>query len=327
MAAISPDPMHSPYTTTITDEAVSRGIGIRVIDAEVPVFELCHSGRSVRCYRSLTDRVGAVTFHLTQNKYRANRFLRERGFPVPEQELFTNFPRALRFLEKHSPIVVKPCTQWGARGVSTAISKPAELKAALRNARRFEPDIVLENMVAGDDYRLVYIDYRFICALQRRPACVTGNGYDPIQTLIRAQNRRCAAIDPVHRIPLDRETERFLSMSGLDFKSVPGNGCMVTVRRTANYHTGGTVHDVTAHTAPELIELGKRVVTAAALPVAGVDCMRTADGRQTHVIELAPDLAISPRGGRIIARHLIDYLFPETAQPSTLPAGANAPGP
>jgi len=325
MATMIPDPMHSPYTTTITDEALSRGIEVRVIDPAVPVFELCHEGHSVRCYRSLTDRVGAVTFHLMQNKYLAGRFLRERGFPVPEQELFTSFPRALQFLEQYAPIVVKPCTQWGARGVSTAISTPSELKAALRTARRFEPDIVLERMVAGEDYRLVYIDYRFVCALQRRPACVTGNGRDTLRALIKAQNRHCMIIDPVHRIPLNRETARFLQMSGYTYESVPEAGCKVTVRRTANYHTGGTVHDVTAQVAPVLIALGKRVVTAAALPVAGVDCMRTSDGLQTHVIELAPDLAISPRGGGIIARHFIDYLFPETAHLSAPLAGTHNP--
>ncbi|MBM4309349.1 MAG: hypothetical protein FJ119_00150 [Deltaproteobacteria bacterium] len=310
------DPMLSPYTTTITDEARRRGIEVRVIDASVPVFELCHGLCSVRCYRSLTDRVGAVTFHVTQNKYLAGRFLRARGFPVPEQELYTDFARALRFLEQHASIVVKPCTQWGARGVSTAISTPAELKAALRRARRFEPDILLERMVAGEDFRLVYIDYRFVCALQRRPACVTGNGRDTVRGLIAAQNRRCAMIDRVHRIPLDRETARFLEMSGLAFDSVPAQGCRVTVRRTANYHTGGTVHDVTAQVDQDLMELGNRIVRAAQLPVAGVDCMRTTDGRHTHVIELAPDLAISPRGGAIIAARFIDYLFPETANRS-----------
>ncbi len=317
--------MLSPYTTTITDEARSRGISVRVIDASVPVFELCHESGSVRCYRSLTDRVGAVTFHLMQNKYLAGRFLRARGFPVPEQELYTDFAGALRFLEQHAPIVVKPCAQWGARGVSTSISTPAGLKAALRLARRFEPDIMLEAMVAGDDFRLVYIGYRFVCALQRRPACVTGNGRDTVRSLIRAQNRRCAMVDPVHRIPLDRETARCLELNGLAFDSVPANGRCVTVRRTANYHTGGTVHDVTAQVDPDLIELGSRVAAAARLPVTGIDFLRNPDGSRTSIIELAPDLAISPRGGRLIARYFIDYLFPETATPSAPAAGADIP--
>lgn len=315
-----PDPMRSPYTTTITDEALRRGISVRVIDASVPVFELCKGPSTVRCYRSLTDRVGAVTFHLMQNKYLAGRFLRERGFPVPPQELFTDMSAALHFLEQHAPIVVKPCAQWGARGISTGVITPAELTAALRTARRFEHAVLLEKMVGGEDCRLVFIDYRFVCALQRRPARVNGNGRDTIRTLISAHNRQAARIDPANTIPPDRETWRFLMSCGLRPETVPHAGHHITVRRTANYHTGGSVHDITAQVDAALIELGKRIVEAAGLPVAGIDFLCTRDNKQIHVIELAPDLAISPRGGAIIAGRFIDYLFPETAGGSDPPA-------
>jgi D-alanine-D-alanine ligase-like ATP-grasp enzyme len=315
-----PDPMRSPYTTTITDEALRRGISVRVIDERVPVFELCHGTTTVRCYRSLTDRIGAVTFHLMQDKYLAGCFLRKRGFPVPPQELFTDMSAAQRFLEHHAPIVVKPCTQWGARGISTGITTPAELTAALRTARRFGHEILLEKMVDGEDCRLVFINYRFVCALQRRPARVSGNGLDTIRQLISAHNRHAAHIDPANTIPLDRETKRFLIACGMSLETVPQPGQHITVRRTANYHTGGSVHDITAQVDAPLIELGKRIVTEAGLPVAGIDFLCTSDYQQIHVIELAPDLAISPRGGTIIARRFIDYLFPETAGETCPPA-------
>jgi D-alanine-D-alanine ligase-like ATP-grasp enzyme len=247
-----------------------------------------------------------------QNKYLAGRFLRKHGFPVPPQQLFTKVNQALDFLEQHGPIVVKPCSQWGARGVSTNITGPDDLKAALRKARRFEPDILLEKMVGGEDYRLVFINYSFVCALQRRPACIRGNGRDTIRRLIAAQNKQCTAIDPVNRIPLDSETGRFLNTCRLSYDSIPENGQQITVRQTANYHTGGTVHDVSSTVSPELITLGGRIVKQAGLPVAGIDFVHSEEAQQTHVIELAPDLAISPRGGQRIARHFIDYLFPQT---------------
>jgi D-alanine-D-alanine ligase-like ATP-grasp enzyme len=249
---------------------------------------------------------------LTQNKYLAGCFLRKHGFPVPPQELYVNFEQAMQFLKQHGLIVVKPCAQWGARGVSTNITKPDELKTSLSKAQRFEHDIMLEKMVQGDDYRLVFINYSFVCALQRRPAFIIGNGCDTIRKLITAQNRRCAKVDPVHKIPLDLETSRFLNICGLSFDSIPEHGLEVTVRQTANYHTGGSVHDVTENV-EHLIELGSSIVKTAGLPVAGIDIMCSADGEQVHVIELAPDLAISPRGGQRIAKQFIDYLFPESA--------------
>ena len=306
------DPMLSPYTTTITNEACCRGITVRVIDASVPVFELSYGANSIRCYRSLTDRVGAVTFHLMQNKYLAGRFLREHGFPVPPQQLYVDLDQAGDFLKQNGCVVVKPCSQWGARGVSTNITTPEDLKSAVKNARRYEADILIEKMVAGDDYRLVFINYHFVCALQRRPACVTGNGRDTLRKIITAQNRRCIKIDPVHRIPLDRETARYLQLQNVSLNSIPESGQQLIVRQTANYHTGGSVHDVTDMVSPEMIKLGSQIVKAAQLSVAGIDFVHSADKQQTHVIELAPDLAISPRGGQRIAKQLIDYLFPET---------------
>ena len=66
--------MDSPYTTTITDEAVKRGIRVEVIDPDTPIYNLVYKHRKIRCCRSLTDRVGAITFQLTQNKYLANSF-------------------------------------------------------------------------------------------------------------------------------------------------------------------------------------------------------------------------------------------------------------
>ena len=47
MPAHEPEPMLSPYTTTITQEAVRRGISVRVVDPSVPVFELCCGARTV----------------------------------------------------------------------------------------------------------------------------------------------------------------------------------------------------------------------------------------------------------------------------------------
>jgi len=129
-----------------------------------------------------------------QNKYLAGRFLREHRFPVPPQKRHTNYNNALEFLKQHGTIVVKPCAQWGARGVSTNITTPEDLKKSLKNARRFEPEILLEKMVGGEDYRLVFINYHFVCALQRRPACIIGNGQDTIRKLITGQNKRGMAI-------------------------------------------------------------------------------------------------------------------------------------
>ncbi len=304
--------MNSVYTTTITEEARRRGIGIRVIDPVTPIFILRYKGRQVRCYNALTDRVGAVTFHLTQNKRLANVFLESCGFPVPAQESFTDLGAAQKFLERHRRIVVKPCTQWGGRGVSVGVRTFGELERAIRFARRYEQDIILEQCVKGVDYRLIFVDFRFVAAIRRRPARVTGNGWGSIRSLIRARNRIERKTDPSHVIPIDAETGRNLEVLGYSWDTVPPAGRSIPVRLTSNYQTGGDVDVITDLVSRDLVRLAQRAVKALGVPVIGIDFLVDEKTGHAWLIELSPDLAISPPEGGEVARHFINYLFPET---------------
>ena len=304
--------MNSIYTTTITREAQRRGIGIEVIDPVTPVFVLKHKTKRIRCYNALTDQVGAVTFHMTQNKRLANLFLSAQGFPVPAQAAYTDLPAAQAFLKKFKTIVVKPCTQWGGRGVSVAVRTLKELTRAIDFARTFEEEVVLEEFVSGEDYRLIFVDYRYVAAIRRRAARVTGNGRDSIRKLILAQNRVERALDPSHVIPVDAETGRNLAALGLSWTTVPAAGRSVQVRLTSNYHTGGSVDIVTRSVAPKLVKLAARAAKKLGVPVIGIDFLVNEKTGRFWLIELSPDLAISPPEGDIVVRHFIDYLFPET---------------
>lgn len=305
--------MKSIYTTTITDEARRRGIAVRVIESRTPIFTLRHGGREIRCYNSLTDRVGAVTFHLAQNKRLANHFLKSRGFSVPDQELFVEMAQAENFLRRHRRIVVKPCTQWGGRGVSVAVTTVEELRKAVNRATRFEEEIILEQSVEGEDYRLIFVNYRYVAAILRRPAAVRGNGVDTVRRLVLAWNREARVRDRSNMIPMDVETERHLRVLGWAWGDVPRRGQRVQVRLTSNYHTGGTIEIVTDRIPRELIREAGRVVRALKVPVIGVDFLVNARTGRRWIIELSPDLAISPPEGAEVARRFLDYLFPETA--------------
>lgn len=304
--------MNSVYTTTITSEARRRGIRIDVIEASTPIFVLRHGGRAVRCYNALTDQVGAVTFHMAQNKRTAHCFLRDRGFPVPAQMKVEGLETARAFLKRHGSVVVKPCTQWGGRGVSMDVRTLPELERAIRLARRFEEEVVLEERVQGVDERLIFVDFKFVASIRRTPARVTGNGRDTVRALIAQRNREERRIDPSHRIPLDAETGRNLKALGLTWDTVPRAGATVQVRLTSNYHTGGSIDITTATIDRRLVRTAARAARLLNLPVVGVDFLVNPVTGRFWVIELSPDLAISPPEGEDVARRFLDYLFPET---------------
>jgi D-alanine-D-alanine ligase-like ATP-grasp enzyme len=303
--------MDSVYTTTITQAAQKRGIRVEILDPVLPVFALHFDNKAVRCYNGLTDFTGAASFHLAQDKGAANRFLRENGFHVPAQECYSGLNQAISFMGRHERIVIKPVSQWGGRGVSTHVSNRIELAAAITFAKRFSNELLLEECVHGVDWRLIYVDYKFVTAIQRTPAAIEGNGVDSIKKLIQKKNATARKTDPSNRIPLDKETARTIKFLGYDYDFVPAEGQNITVRRTSNYHTGGTVDIIGNGIGGELIAMGEAVAKLVKIPVLGVDILANENGHH-HIIELSPDLAISPPEGYIVVEKFLDFLFPET---------------
>ena len=303
--------MNKIYTRTITDEAKKRGISVEVIDRNTPVFILKHGGVSVKCYNALTDRVGAVSFLLADDKHLANRFMGRYGFPVPKQMKYSGFDKAQEFLQKCKSIVIKPCRQWGGRGVAVAIKTVSDLRQAILRARKFGEDIVLEEYVEGEDNRLIFVNGLFVVAIRRVPASVTGNGKIDIRKLIQMQNARNRKNDAGNIIPLDNETRRALASFGLNYNTVPQNGRTVQVRRTSNFHTGGTVDDITETVDADLVRQGRKIARLFALPVIGIDFLVNSSSGRHWIIEVSADLAISPPEGHRVIGPFIDSLFPE----------------
>jgi D-alanine-D-alanine ligase-like ATP-grasp enzyme len=304
--------MESVYTTTITNAAQKRDIKVRVLDPHHPIFELIYKNKSVRCYNALTDNVGAATFHLAQNKFAANHFLKQHGFPVAHQVVYSTMEAAFDFLSDHVSIVVKPADNWGGRGVSTHIESKEELKEALEFAKKYSDEIVLEKCVSGIDWRLIFVNFTYTCAIQRNPASVTGNGIATIRELILEKNKLTKRIDPSNCIPLDNETARALNSIGCTFDSILECNKQTQVRRTTNYHTGGTVEIVTDKIPSAYISVCENVTRLLKIPVLGIDLMVDQKNDVFHIIELSPDLAISPPEGDIVAEAWLDYLFPDS---------------
>ncbi|MDD4101025.1 MAG: ATP-grasp domain-containing protein [Kiritimatiellae bacterium] len=304
----------TPYTTTITDEAARRGIRVDFLnsDPEWPIFDLSKANRKVRCFNALTDLVGSATFNLLNNKRACHQWLAAEGFPVPEQLPYAenNTTANLEFLRTREPLVVKPCSQWGGRGVSMGVRTPAALHAAVRHARKYEPDIIMEETVPGEDLRIILVGNQLAAAIRRTPAHVTGDGKHTIRQLILRQNAVRRKTDPSNLIPWDAETRRNLFELGLDIECVPPAGRSVRVRLTNNYHTGGTVEIVTDPVPAQALEMAQAIASRLDLPLTGVDFLIDATTGRITVIEVSPDMAISPPEGPTVARCLLDFLFP-----------------
>jgi GNAT-family acetyltransferase (TIGR03103 family) len=268
----------------------------------------------------LSELTTAVAMSRCDDKEITRRLLRRAGLQVPDQCLFEALDQAEAFLSKHERIVVKPARGEQGAGISVDVRKPDELARAVGSARRVCDKVILEEFCEGEDLRVVVIDFEVVAAAIRRPAQVVGTGRDSIAELIQAQSRRRRAVTGGESsIPMDSETERCIRSSGYEMDDVLAEDEVLMVRKTANLHTGGTIHDVTSDLNPALAEAARTAARALNIPVTGLDFLVPDVSRSDYVIIEANERpGLANHEPQPTAQRFIDLLFPQTISPETV---------
>ena len=313
---LGPDPAAdlNIYAGILVREARRRGISVDVLDAENGYFKLSLGGRSITCRESLSELTSAIAMSRCDDKRLTLRVLAAAGLAVPAQ-LDAGEPQAVAdFLQQHGRVVVKPVRGEQGQGVKVDLDTLDEVNAAIEAARHFCDHVIVEQMVAGSDLRIVVIDHQVVAAASRRPAGVVGDGQSTLRTLIEKQSRRRQmATAGESRIPIDDETERCLRGQGYTLESVPPAGTAVQVRKTANLHTGGTIHDMTPVLHPVLREAAERASRVLEIPLVGFDfIVRAPDQPDYVIIEANERPGLANHEPQPTAERFIDMLFPQT---------------
>lgn len=303
----------NPYAKLIVDEARKRGIAVKVNDVEGGFFTLSYGGREVRCRESLSEFTSAVAMSICDDKAVTRRIVSAAGIAVPEQiDSDRSEDEIANFVVSHDRVVVKPARGEQGRGVAVGLSKISEIGAAVDEARQVSDKVLIEEQAAGDDLRLVIINFQLVAAALRRPAQVVGDGRSTIASLIETQSRRrSAATGGESKIPMDEETARTVRDSGFDMDTVLDAGTRLKVRRTANLHTGGTLHDVTGIVHPRLVDAAETAARAIDIPVTGIDFMvPTPTGPDYAFIEANERPGLANHEPQPTAERFVDFLFP-----------------
>ncbi|AMN53059.1 GNAT family acetyltransferase [Labrenzia sp. CP4] len=302
----------NPYATIVVNEARRRGIQAEIIDAEGGFFRLSYGGRSVACRESLSEFTSAVAMSICDDKATTRRIVQRAGVNVPDQILAGSADEIAAFLDQHGSVVVKPARGEQGKGIAIGLTTTEDVMAAVEVARTYSNDVLVEEFVTGQDLRLVVIDYKVVATALRKPAEVTGNGKATIGELIEIQSRRrSAATGGESRIEVDDEVLRCLTANGFQLEDILPEGKTLPVRRTANLHTGGTIHDVTGETHHTLIEAAIKAARAIEIPVTGIDLM-VKDPRQPEYrfIEANERPGLANHEPQPTAERFVDFLFP-----------------
>jgi D-alanine-D-alanine ligase-like ATP-grasp enzyme len=282
------------YERLWEDAAAEVGASFRLLGNGI--CEISRDDLTTRVQQNCTAIDDPVTHTIALNKTLVHRLVAEAGLPIPRHVEFTlrTLSRATAFLEKAgSECVVKPASgTGGGQGVTTGVRTPRQLAWAATAAAQASGELLLEEQVPGDNYRLLYLDGVLLDAVLRRPPAVTGDGRSTIRALVEAANaarlRRGSTISQV-LISIDMDMRHTLDRQGLTLSSVPAAGAVVPVKTVISQNFAADNVTVTNRLCDYIIADGARAARAVGVRLAGID-----------VITRDPSAPLAESGGVIL---------------------------
>ncbi|HEX6719719.1 MAG TPA: cyanophycin synthetase [Pyrinomonadaceae bacterium] len=320
-----------PTTRAITQAAENRGIPCRR-DGTGNRIQLGY-GKYLRYVQAaMTDQTNVIATELAQDKEETKDRLERNGIPVPRGKVIYTLRQANKAADEIGPpVVVKPVNGRQGYAVSLEVSTPEEMKVAFQAAKEFSSAVLIEEMLAGKNYRVVIVGGRMVAASERLLPHVVGDGVSTIRDLIATENRNPLRGDghekPLTKIRVDSDVITHLQHAGMSLDTIPKHGEHVTLSHRSNLSTGATAEDATDRVDPSIARMCERAARLIGLDICGVDLVipdistpMTSGG----VIEVnaSPGLRMHhyPSAGmpRDVAQALVDAMFPPDA-PSRIP--------
>ena len=314
-----------PSTRAIVEAAARRGIPTLRITEQANMFQLGWGVKQQRIRATMTSKTNHIAVGIASDKDLTKRLLQQAGLPVPHGCTVSTLDAAHAAARSAGgPVAMKPLCGHQGKGVSTAVSGAQAVQAAFARAQQFGRSVIVEQHIAGDDYRVLVIGDRLVAASRRVPPEVIGDGLADVQQLVDAVNadprRGNGHENMLTKIRLDEAAAQELARQGLGAAAVPAAGQVVRLRGNANLSTGGTAQDVTQQVHPDTALACVRAARRIGLDVAGIDLVcrdvaqpLAAQGGAIIEVNAAPGIRMHehPSVGkrRHAGRAIVDSLF------------------
>ncbi len=326
MREIREDTRLGPSTGCIVDEAAKRGIPFIRLNKH-SLVQLGYGVNQKRVRATIASTTSNIAVDIACDKEETKLLLEAAEIPVPRGVVIRTETGLEEAIQKFGfPLVIKPIDGNHGKGNTTNITTKEQALKAFAAAKEYSRSVIVERFITGFDFRILVINYKFICAALRTPAAVTGDGEHNIQWLIDETNkdpRRGYGHEKVlTQITIDQFTQKMLDEKGYTLETVPPKGELVLLKPTANLSTGGTSTDVTDEVHPANIFMCERIAKIVGLDICGIDIMASdlrtpvsENGGAILEVNAAPGfrMHIEPAEGlpRNVAEPVIDMLFPK----------------
>ena len=315
-----------PSTGSIVDEAAKRGIPFIRLNKS-SLVQLGYGVNQQRIRATIAGTTSCIAVDIAGDKDDTKNLLEDAQIPVPKGSIIRDADELKEAIDSIGyPCVLKPLNGNHGKGATTNIENFEQALTAMEAAQKYGSRVICEKFITGYDFRLLCVNFKFVCAALRTPASVTGDGENTIQWLIDETNkdeRRGYGHEKVlTQIRPDSFTTKILAEKGYTLESVPPKGELVLVKPTANLSTGGTSTDVTEEVHPSNIFMAERISKIIGLDICGIDIMAPGlevpiaeNGGAVLEVNAAPGfrMHIEPSEGipRNVAEPVIDMLFPK----------------
>jgi D-alanine-D-alanine ligase-like ATP-grasp enzyme len=271
-------------------------LGASFTDLGDGFYEIELDGRRTRAFERIAAIDNPVALEVAGNKPLTYRLLTQCGLPVPRSANFSyqSIGQAMKFLAS-VPVdcVVKPASgTGGGRGVTTGIRSRWQLAKAAAAAAVYGDELIIEEQMEGENYRLLYLDGQLIDAFVRRPPTLVADGRQTVRQAVHQCNlarlNRGSDLSQV-LLTVDLDMKRTLAKQGFNFRSVPAKNTVVKVKTVVNENCAEDNESATDLLCDEIVDAGAKAARALQVRLAGVD-----------IITRDPSRPLGDTGGAIL---------------------------
>lgn len=270
-----------PFYRRIWEEA-AQAEGFDFVPLSDSIWEVRDGkGRLARINNYVVSLDDPVTLDIAGDKLLTYELLAEAGLTIPRYAAVTmsTLGEIQRFIDAGpGPYVVKPARYTSSGlGISTNLDTVGQCFWAAGLAFAYCGEILIEEHVVGESYRLLFLDNELICASRRAGIRIEADGERNLAELIDADFRESGRWNGKLEWRRDPDVRLTIESQGLTVESVPPGGESVLVKSAGAVVEGSrevrTIYteDVTGLLCAEVVEQGRRASVALGSEFCGVD--------------------------------------------------------
>lgn len=263
-------------------EAFKREIECEMFENDDGLVSMSKLGKQWYVRGSRTSTQSSIGKSISDHKYLAKELFVKHNVPTATYVLVKTIEDIHRVEKLSFPVVGKPSNGTHGMGVVVGLHTMKEVieYATDQFTTWLKPNregeyLLFEEIMSGNEYRVLCVDYKMVAVTQRVPAHVIGDGIHTVQQLIDKKNTAQQRGTRFAHLPIevDHLVHHCLKEQGYDIESIPDNNMTVILRKTANLSTGGDAWSLMQQVHPTNIALFEKIAQVCDLNTIGIDVM------------------------------------------------------